>query len=81
VPRSSRLYRDERVCGQSRGPVYSYTVPTGGYGPVGNLLSYVDSSMGAPVMGTWTFTYDALNRLISGTPSAGSYTGTNLCWS
>ena len=63
--------------------VYSYTVSTGGYDLVGNLLSYTDSSAGNPIMGTWTFTYDALNRLISGTPATGNQSngGLNLCWS
>jgi hypothetical protein len=33
-------------------------------------------------MGTWTFTYDALNRLISGAPAAGNQSngGLSLCW-
>ena len=63
--------------------VYSYTVPAGGYDHAGNLLSYTDSSNNLPVMGTWNFTYDALNRLISGTPASGNQSngGQNLCWS
>jgi RHS repeat-associated protein len=58
--------------------VYSYSVPSGGYDGVGNLLSYKDS-----VMGSWGFGYDTLNRLISGTPAAGntSNNGNSLCWS
>jgi len=68
-------------------PVYSYCVPgpsnpnctspTNDYDPVGNLLGYTDF-----VMGTWNFSYDTLNRLITGTPAAGnqSNNGQNLCW-
>ncbi len=32
-------------------------------------------------MGTWGFSYDTLNRLITGTPSSGSYAGQHACWS
>ena len=52
--------------------VYSYSAT---YQPNGNLLSYNDS-----VMGTWTFGYDNLNRLITGTPSAGDFNGQYACW-
>jgi RHS repeat-associated protein len=61
--------------------LYTYSVPTGGYDHVGNLLKYVDS-----VTGTWSFTYDSLNRLSTGSETAapvggsgGSYLGQNLC--
>jgi RHS repeat-associated protein len=58
--------------------VYTYTVPTsGGYAPNGNLLSYTDT-----VMGTWTFSYDHLNRISSAIPGAGApsgYSGSKLC--
>jgi RHS repeat-associated protein len=33
------------------------------------------------VMGTWTFQYDALNRLLSGAATTGTYSGKNACWS
>jgi RHS repeat-associated protein len=56
--------------------IYSYTVPSGGYDGTGNLLNYTDS-----VMGTWSFSYDTLNRLLSGSASTGGYAGENLCWS
>jgi len=67
------------VTSQSLGPgiVYSYTVPSSGYAPNGNLLSYTDS-----IMGTWSFGYDNLNRLISGTPGTGApsaYANMFLC--
>jgi RHS repeat-associated protein len=55
--------------------VYNYTANS--YDGVGNLTNYTDS-----VMGTWGLTYDYLNRLISGTPSAGDFSGNNYyCWS
>jgi len=39
-------------------PIYSYSVPTGGYAANGNLTAYTDS-----VTGTWSAQYDSLNRL------------------
>lgn len=66
-----------------RGPIYSYTItPTNGasgYAPNGNLLSYTDS-----VNGTWSFGasgYDSLNRLVSGSATAGPYQGLQINWS
>jgi len=65
-------------------PVYSYTVSN--YDSAGNLAGYVDSSTNPatgvtnPIMGNWSFTYDPLNRLVSGTASTGTYTGENMCW-
>jgi RHS repeat-associated protein len=58
--------------------IYSYSVPspgtaTTGYDPDGNLLSYTDSVMGTPLMGTWSFGYDPLNRLTSAAVSSGYY--------
>ena len=56
--------------------------PTGGatgYAPNGNLLSYTDS-----VNGTWSFGaggYDSLNRLVSGSATAGPYQGLQMSWS
>jgi RHS repeat-associated protein len=47
-------------------PIYSYTVPAGGYAPNGNLLAHSDS-----VMGDWGYQYDTLNRL---TAAAGAAT-------
>lgn len=59
-----------------QGTIYSYNVPSGGYDANGNLVSYADS-----VMGTWTFGYDYLNRLITGTASPASFDGGFFCWS
>jgi len=63
--------------------VYSYTVPSSGYDSVGNLTNYSDCISGTTncIMGAWNFTYDTLNRLVGGTPTAGSFVGQNLCWS
>jgi len=57
------------------GPVYSYSVPSGGYDAAGNLLSYSDS-----VMGTWSFTYDSLNRLQLSSATSGDFDGQYGCW-
>lgn len=60
--------------------VYSYSVEDAkghnGYQANGNLQNVADS-----VMGTWTYTYDTLNRLIKGTSASGVYSGRYLCWS
>jgi len=59
--------------------IYQYS---GSYDGVGNLAGYTDSTANAaPIMGTWTFGYDSLNRLVSGTPSSGPDSGQHLCWS
>jgi RHS repeat-associated protein len=65
------------VVNQATPTNYSYTV---GYDPVGNVANFNDS-----VMGTWSFNYDSLNRLMSGqntavTSTSTQYTGMNLCW-
>jgi RHS repeat-associated protein len=61
-------------------PVYSYSVTNSsgqsGYDAVGNVTNVTDSQMG-----TWSYGYDDLNRLISGQASGGSYGGQYLCWS
>ena len=67
--------------------VYSYCVPgplnpnctssNPGYAGNGNLLYYTDS-----VMGTWTFNYDALNRLVGASDNPPGNQSTNYyCWS
>jgi RHS repeat-associated protein len=61
--------------------IYSYTVPTGGYDGVGNLLNYSDSSQGSTIMGAWGFSYDNLNRLVGATDNQKGNTSTNYCWS
>jgi RHS repeat-associated protein len=50
-------------------------VYTAGYDGVGNVTSYDDS-----VMGAWSFQYDTLNRLQSGSATTGGYASQNLCW-
>ncbi|GGA80311.1 hypothetical protein GCM10011507_34450 [Edaphobacter acidisoli] len=59
-------------------PVYSYSMlsPNLGYDLNGNLLGYTDS-----VMGTWTFGYDGLNRLASGTATPAYGQNSYYCWS
>jgi len=59
------------------GTVYSYTAT---YDGLGNVTQYQDT-----VMGTWNFSYDALNRLQSGSAVSGGsgsqdFTGQKLCW-
>lgn len=65
----------------SEGTIYSYSIPspatsTQGYNPNGTILGYTDS-----VTGSWSFTYDNLNRLATAvvTPAVN---GSNFyCWS
>jgi RHS repeat-associated protein len=58
--------------------IYSYAV---GYEGVGNVTSYSDSIYnGGSIMGTWTYGYDTLNRLASGTATAGPFSGQSACW-
>jgi RHS repeat-associated protein len=57
-------------------PTNSYTVPTGGFDGVGNILASQDS-----IMGNWTYQYDVLNRLLTGSASSGPDTNKNACWS
>ena len=62
----------------SYGTIYAYA-PTGGYAPNGNILEYTDT-----VMGTWSFTYDAADRLTSAKPGSNAPSGylNNIgCWS
>jgi len=63
--------------GATYGTIYSYG-PSGGYAPNGNILEYTDS-----VIGTWSYTYDGLNRLMSAVPGSNApteYTGKRACW-
>lgn len=62
----------------SDGTIYYYYVPKGGYASNGNILAHSDS-----VMGDWTFTYDAVDRLTSAVPSYSTqseYSGDVGCW-
>jgi RHS repeat-associated protein len=63
--------------GQITGNVlYSYVISDqGGYAPNGNLLSATDT-----VTGTWNYTYDNLNRVLTGTGTAGYYAGAQTSW-
>ena len=54
---------------------YSYTIPSGGYDGVGNLLSYTDS-----VMGAWNFSYDSLNRLTGASDGQPGNANVAYCW-
>jgi RHS repeat-associated protein len=45
------------------------------YDAVGNVLGDFDS-----VMGTWDFTYDSLNRLVTANASRNPYPYSNYCW-
>ncbi len=49
----------------------------------GNLLIYTDFSDNHPLMGTWSFGYDSLNRLATATVGSNAplpYTGNYGCW-
>ncbi|HEY1257073.1 MAG TPA: hypothetical protein VGF01_20065, partial [Terracidiphilus sp.] len=50
--------------------IYSYTVPSGGYAPNGNILNHTDS-----VMGTWSFNYDAVDRLTAASSGSNAPAG------
>jgi YD repeat-containing protein len=59
--------------------VYSYSLPSGSYDGVGNVVSYSDS-----VMGTWGFGYDPLNRLTgaaAGNDAPAGLASDYGCWS
>jgi RHS repeat-associated protein len=60
----------------SGGPVYSYSVPAGGYDGEGNLQGMTDS-----VIGAWTYQYDNLNRVELATDTQPNNPYTNYCWS
>ncbi len=66
------------------GPIYTYSIPAGGYAPNGNLLSYSDCVsivIGSPcVTSTWGVSYDHLNRVSGGISSAGPWSGLSLGW-
>lgn len=74
-PESGSLEGGANQGATSGAPVYSYQVPSNGYDGVGNLRGVVDS-----VMGTWTFSYDALNRLAGATDNQQGNPSTNYCW-
>ncbi|HSY36304.1 MAG TPA: RHS repeat-associated core domain-containing protein [Acidobacteriaceae bacterium] len=54
--------------------LYSYAIPSnGGYTRDGNIASVNDS-----VTGSWTYTYDYLNRLSGATANSGTYMGLSI---
>lgn len=55
-------------------PLYNWAVSS--YAPNGDVLSVTDA-----VMGSWTYSYDDFNRLVSGSAAAGPDAGLNLSWS
>ncbi|MGB9032514.1 MAG: RHS repeat-associated core domain-containing protein, partial [Acidobacteriaceae bacterium] len=58
--------------------IYSYSAS---YDNVGNVTASSDSTYnGGSIMGSWTYTYDTLNRLVSGTATAGALSGQYSCW-
>ena len=60
----------------SSGTAYSFSIPSsGGYDAVGNLKSVNDTATG-----NWTYNFDTLNRLLTGSASSGSYAGYKGCW-
>ncbi len=57
-------------------PIYSYSVPGGGYAGNGNLTNYTDS-----VTGTWSLQYDNVNRLQGASATtAGPYNTAVISW-
>ncbi|HSY36319.1 MAG TPA: RHS repeat-associated core domain-containing protein [Acidobacteriaceae bacterium] len=61
------------LAGGENAPLYSWAINT--YAPDGDVVSMTDS-----VMGTWTYTYDDHNRLVTGDATAGSFSGLDLSW-
>jgi RHS repeat-associated protein len=56
--------------------IYSYNVPSNGYDAASNLVNYTDST----VMGTWSFTYDTLNRLSGASTNQTGNLTPYYCW-
>jgi RHS repeat-associated protein len=56
-------------------PIYTYTVPSGGYAPNSNLSNYTDK-----ITGGWSMQYDSLNRLQGATAANGLYGNTSVGW-
>ena len=49
--------------------------------PAPFLTGYTDTSNNQPIMGTWTFQYDSLNRLATATSTQPGNPYPNYCWS
>jgi YD repeat-containing protein len=58
-----------RLNGITDGSIYTLTIPSGGFAPNGNILTANDSANES-----WTYAYDAFNRLASATATGQSYT-------
>lgn len=81
--RGRRVYEGDFNSGGTN--FYSYCVPdpsnasctssSAGFAPNGNLAKVIDS-----VMGTWTYQYDTLSRMISSGASGGPYNSDTGCW-
>ncbi|MGB9144549.1 MAG: hypothetical protein WCC14_01890, partial [Acidobacteriaceae bacterium] len=54
-------------------PLYSWAINT--YAPDGDVLAMTDS-----VEGTWSYTYDDMNRVLSGDATSGPDDGMDLAW-
>jgi RHS repeat-associated protein len=65
VPGSSTGGQDE--------PLYNWAISS--YAPDGDVLAMTDA-----VMGTWSYSYDDMNRLTSGTATSGQDVGLLLTW-
>jgi RHS repeat-associated protein len=80
VAQLNRTYNNRGWIQSESDGVYSFSIPTsGGYDGAGNLKSATDS-----VTGTWSYTYDTLNRLITGNSAAtntpSQYANYSGCW-
>jgi hypothetical protein len=53
----------------------------GSYDAAGNLRQYTDDSANGPIMGSWAFSYDTLNRLSGAADSQPANSNTSYCWS
>jgi len=61
------------LVGGANEPLYSWSISS--YAPDGDVLAMTEA-----VMGTWTYNYDDMNRLVSGTAAAGVDAGLILGW-
>lgn len=63
--------------GGGAGTAYSWAMPPtgGGYDAAGNILLVDDS-----INGAWNYTYDTLNRLVTGSAASGPFGGNYGCW-
>jgi RHS repeat-associated protein len=63
--------------GGGAGTAYSWAMPPtgGGYDAASNILLVDDS-----INGAWNYTYDTLNRLVTGSAASGPFGGNYGCW-